>query len=100
MVCPPVELKRHKCGQPVLQCKQARIVSRVQGSLMTKVLASPALLLSLLFFCMSGAMADTIPRNVVAALAPTGHLPAAINFGNVVLAQKDAASGEPRGVSA
>src|ERR1700745_3039688 len=67
---------------------------------MTKVLASPALLLSLLFSCMSGAMADTIPRNVVTELAPTGKLRAAINFGNVVLAQKDPASGEPRGVSA
>src|SRR6478672_13235196 len=67
---------------------------------MTKVLASPALLLSLLFSCMSGAMADTIPRNVVAELAPTGKLRAAINFGNIVLAQKDPATGEPRGVSA
>ena len=66
---------------------------------MTKVLASPALLLSLLFFCMSGAMADTIPRNVVAELAPTGKLRAAINFGNTVLAQKDPATGEARGVS-
>jgi polar amino acid transport system substrate-binding protein len=49
---------------------------------------------------MFGAMADTIPRNVVTELAPTGKLRAAINFGNVVLAQKDPASGEPRGVSA
>src|SRR2546423_4308402 len=49
---------------------------------------------------MSGAMADTIPRNVVTALAPTGKLRAAINFGNIVLAQKDPATGEPRGVSA
>lgn len=32
-------------------------------------------------------------------LAPTGRLRAAINYGNPVLAQKDAASGEPRGVS-
>ncbi len=32
-------------------------------------------------------------------LAPTGRLRAAINFGNPVLAQKDAATGEPRGVS-
>jgi polar amino acid transport system substrate-binding protein len=63
---------------------------------MTKALASPALLLSLLVSCMSGAMAD----NVVTELAPTGKLRAAINFGNVVLAQKDPASGEPRGVSA
>jgi polar amino acid transport system substrate-binding protein len=33
-------------------------------------------------------------------LAPTGTLRAAINFGNPVLAQRDPASGEPRGVSA
>jgi polar amino acid transport system substrate-binding protein len=35
----------------------------------------------------------------VADLAPTGRLRAAINFGNSVLAVKDAATGEPRGVS-
>jgi polar amino acid transport system substrate-binding protein len=35
----------------------------------------------------------------VAQLAPTGKLRAAINFGNPVLASKDPASGEPRGVS-
>ena len=35
----------------------------------------------------------------VANLAPTGKLRAAINFGNPVLAVKDAATGEPRGVS-
>ncbi len=34
-----------------------------------------------------------------AQLAPQGTLRAAINFGNPVLAQKDPASGEPRGVS-
>ncbi len=33
-------------------------------------------------------------------LAPSGTLRAAINFGNPVLAQRDHASGEPRGVSA
>src|SRR5437764_3416740 len=32
-------------------------------------------------------------------IAPKGSLRAAINFGNPVLAQKDPASGEPRGVS-
>lgn len=36
---------------------------------------------------------------VVQALAPDGHLRAAINFGNPVLAQKDPATGAPRGVS-
>jgi polar amino acid transport system substrate-binding protein len=37
--------------------------------------------------------------DLIASLAPTGVLRAAINFGNPVLAQKDPASGEPRGVS-
>ena len=36
---------------------------------------------------------------VIASLAPTGVLRAAINFGNPVLAQKDPATGAPRGVS-
>jgi len=67
---------------------------------MLKALASPALLLSLLFSSVCGAMADNVPRNVVTELAPTGKLRVAINFGNIVLAQKDPASGEPRGVSA
>lgn len=35
----------------------------------------------------------------VTELAPSGTLRAAINFGNPILAVKDAASGEPRGVS-
>ena len=35
----------------------------------------------------------------VADLAPTGKLRAAINFGNPVLATRDTATGEPRGVS-
>jgi polar amino acid transport system substrate-binding protein len=43
--------------------------------------------------------ADVVPYDVVRELAPTGKLRAAINFGNPVLAQKDAATGEPRGVS-
>lgn len=38
------------------------------------------------------------PRAAAAELAATGKLRAAINFGNPILAQKDA-SGEPRGVS-
>ena len=35
----------------------------------------------------------------MAELAPTGTLRAAINLGNPILASKDAATGEPRGVS-
>jgi polar amino acid transport system substrate-binding protein len=40
-----------------------------------------------------------VPPAVRADLASTGKLRAAINFGNPVLAQKDPASGEPRGIS-
>src|SRR6266705_2357417 len=66
---------------------------------MIKAFAPLALLLSLLSFHLSDAMADTVPRNVVTELAPSGKLRAAINFGNTVLAQKDPTTGEPRGVS-
>jgi polar amino acid transport system substrate-binding protein len=41
----------------------------------------------------------TAPPGVAKDLAPTGKLRAAINFGNPVLAQKDPATGEARGVS-
>src|SRR5437016_10551835 len=44
-------------------------------------------------------MAENAPSNVVKELAPSGRLRVAINFGNPVLAQKDPATGEPRGVS-
>ena len=39
------------------------------------------------------------PTVAVSELAPTGKLRAAINFGNPVLAGKDAATGEPCGIS-
>src|ERR1700675_1639739 len=44
-------------------------------------------------------MAGAISPGLVAELAPSGRLRAAINFGNSVLAQQDPAGGEPRGVS-
>lgn len=44
-------------------------------------------------------MTHTSPPSIVAQLAPTGTLRAAINFGNPVLATKDPATGDPRGVS-
>jgi len=47
----------------------------------------------------SCATLPTVPPGARSELAPTGKLRAAINFGNPVLAQKDQASGEPRGVS-
>jgi polar amino acid transport system substrate-binding protein len=45
-------------------------------------------------------MTDAISPGLVAELAPTGRLRAAINFGNSVLAQPDPGGGVPRGVSA
>jgi polar amino acid transport system substrate-binding protein len=45
-------------------------------------------------------MHSTIAPDVLKDLAPAGKVKAAINFGNPVLAQKDPAGGEPRGVSA
>ncbi|MEO8158534.1 MAG: ABC transporter substrate-binding protein [Betaproteobacteria bacterium] len=39
------------------------------------------------------------PSNAVAELAPSGTLRAAINFGNPILAGRDPATGDPRGVS-
>jgi polar amino acid transport system substrate-binding protein len=44
-------------------------------------------------------MNNTVPHDVLKDLAPSGKLMAAINFGNPVLAQKDSATGEPRGIS-
>ena len=48
-----------------------------------------------------GACASTpqVPAAARSELAPTGMLRAAINFGNPILAAKDPATGEPRGVS-
>lgn len=44
-------------------------------------------------------MADGLSPDLVRELAPAGHLRAAINFGNSVLAQRDPSGGPPRGVS-
>ena len=62
---------------------------------MIRVLATAAALLAVA----ATAYAETAPREVVADLAPSGRLHAAINFGNTVLAQRDPSTGEPRGIS-
>jgi len=49
--------------------------------------------------CSTPAMTPQPSPAAVSQLAPTGKLRAAINFGNPVLASKDPATGEPRGVS-
>jgi polar amino acid transport system substrate-binding protein len=46
-----------------------------------------------------GNMVNPAPAEIAKELAPTGTLRAAINFGNPVLAQKDPATGEPRGIT-
>ena len=46
-----------------------------------------------------GSIVSSVPADVVRDLAPTGKLRAAINLGNMVLAQKDPATGELRGVT-
>ena len=45
-------------------------------------------------------IAAQAPSEAARSLAPGGTLRAAINFGNPVLAQRDSATGEPRGISA
>jgi len=67
-------------------------LSMVKASRLTVLLLAGALLSS----C---ATVLTVPPGARSELAPTGKLRAAINFGNPVLAQKDPATGEPRGVS-
>ncbi len=49
--------------------------------------------------CSTTPMSPQPPPAAIAELAPSGTLRAAINFGNPVLATKDPATGEPRGVS-
>ena len=61
--------------------------------------ASALSLLALLGACASAPVAPPAPASVVADLAPSGTLRAAINFGNPILAVKDPATGEARGVS-
>ena len=61
---------------------------------MAKLVACLALLAFL-----GGCATTAAPPEAVKALAPTGKLRAAINYGNPVLAQPDAATGQPRGVS-
>ena len=49
---------------------------------------------------MSEAMTSPIPDSLRAEMAPGGVLRASVNYGNVVIAQRDPAGGAPRGVGA
>ena len=42
---------------------------------------------------------STVPADVVKDFAPTGKLRAALNLSNIVLVQKDPATGEPKGIT-
>jgi len=57
----------------------------------------PAILLATAFFLGSCAMPDVSP-SLVHEFAPSGTLRIGVNYGNPVIAQKDAAGGAPRGV--
>jgi polar amino acid transport system substrate-binding protein len=61
--------------------------------------ALAATVVALVAACAPLAPAPTPAAAAVAELAPSGKLRAAINFGNPILATRDAASGEARGVS-
>ena len=50
--------------------------------------------------CSARCATTSAPPEAVRELAPTGKLRAAINYGNPVLAQRDPATGQPRGISA
>ena len=58
-----------------------------------------AFVLPLLALITSCATTPMIPSAAIADLAPTGKIRAAINFGNPILATKDPATGQARGVS-
>jgi len=58
-----------------------------------------ALALSLVVVLIACAAPAAVPDAAVSDLAPGGTLRAAINFGNPILATKDSATGEARGVS-
>ena len=62
-------------------------------------LAIMPIVAAILTGCSTPPMTLKAPPAVVAELAPTGKLRAVINLGNPVLAGKNVATGEPRGVS-
>jgi polar amino acid transport system substrate-binding protein len=76
----------------------ARLVAMGRSSA-TAILFTALAALAFLFSNATDTMAQTPSPAIVKELAPTGKLRAAINFGNPVLAQKDAATGDGRGVT-
>ena len=72
---------------------------RLLGRIATVVTASISLSLIACTTMTNTATDKNSTAEVVRALAPEGRLRAAINFGNPILANKDATTGEPVGVS-
>ncbi len=66
---------------------------------MVKALSTAAIVLLLATGAAGAQSADAPSSEAVQALAPGGRLRAAINTGNLVLVQKDAAGGEPHGIT-
>ena len=74
---------------------QFRILSTCRVSRIGNIL-KPQVRLTPTFYCSDSMTTDS---SVLSAFAPTGKLRASINLGNPILANKDAVSGEPLGVS-
>ena len=55
--------------------------------------------MALLAAAFTGGFSATATADALKDLAPTGKLRAAINLGNSVLAQKDEATGQPKGIT-
>jgi polar amino acid transport system substrate-binding protein len=74
-------------------------VARISGVIVWRRIGQSAVAICALAFVGACATIPAPPAGAVADLAPNGKLRAAINYGNPVLAAKDPATGEPRGVS-
>lgn len=78
---------------PSIHISEARNMNHIAGiSLLAAVLSACTI-------APSSPVPSGVPASLATAVAPTGTLRAAINFGNPILAVKDAATGAPRGVS-
>jgi polar amino acid transport system substrate-binding protein len=66
---------------------------------MYTLLAAASMLLAATASAFAQSASGAVPADVLKDLAPKGKLRAAINLGNSVLAQKDASTGQPKGIT-
>jgi polar amino acid transport system substrate-binding protein len=66
---------------------------------MYTLLSATSVLLAMTVSAFAQGAGGAVPPEVLKDLAPTGKLRAAINLGNSVLAQTDAATGKPKGIT-